>query len=212
MHRPLKLHQTLIPALTLAAALVAPGLATAQAQPWQIETNHSSASFKVKHLMISTVRGHMTGVKGTVALDPKDLAGSSVEATIDASTINTGNARRDKHLRSKDFFDVAKHPTITFKSTKVEVIDDETFKVTGNLTMNGVTKEVVLEVEGPTPPVKNPAGLLTRAFTATTKLNRQDFGISWSKKLDDGGSVVSDKVKIEIDLAVVQLGPKTAQK
>ena len=131
----------------------------------------------------------------------------NVEATIDATTIDTQNGGRDEHLKSPDFFDVATHPTITFKSTKVEAAGEGRLKVTGDLTMRGVTKPVVLDVEGPVAPIKDPRGNMKTGATATTKINRQDFGVSWSKTLDGGGLVVSDDVWITIELELAQAKP-----
>jgi polyisoprenoid-binding protein YceI len=157
-------------------------------------------------LAISTVRGAFTKVTGTVQLDDKDISKSSVDVTIDAASVDTRVADRDKDLRSDHFFDVEKYPTITFKSTKVEQVEPGKLKVTGDLTIHGVTKQAVLDVEGPTAPVKDPWGNQRAAVNATTKLNRQDFGVKWNAKMDGGGLVVGDDVAITIDAEMVQKG------
>lgn len=193
-----------ISAAALAAALALPGAAATST--WQIDPNHSAAQFAVRHLAISTVRGAFTKVTGTVQLDSQDISKSSVEVTIDAASVDTRVADRDKDLRSDHFFDVAKYPTITFKSTKVEQVEPGKLKVTGDLTIHGVTKPVVLDVEGPTAPVKDPWGNQRAAVNATTKINRQDFGVKWNATMDGGGVVVGDDVAITIDAELVQKG------
>jgi polyisoprenoid-binding protein YceI len=185
----------------LAAALALP--ASAATTTWQIDPQHSSAQFGVTHLMISTVRGEFHGVKGTVVLDDQDIAKSTVNVTIDATSVDTREPDRDKHLKSPDFLDVAKYPSITFKSTKVEQVSPGELKVTGDLIIRGVTKQVVLNVEGPKVPIKDPWGLQRSAVSATTKINRQDFGVSWNQTLDSGGVVVSDEVRITLDVEIV---------
>ena len=182
----------------LAAALALP--ASAGTTTWQIDPQHSSAQFGVTHLMISTVRGEFHGVKGTVVLDDQDITKSTVNVTIDATSVDTREPDRDKHLKSPDFFDVAKYPALTFKSTKVEQVSAGQLKVTGDLTIRGVTKQVVLNVDGPKAPIKDPWGLQRSAASATAKINRQDFGVSWNKTLDSGGVVVSDDVNITLDV------------
>jgi polyisoprenoid-binding protein YceI len=189
-------------AATLAAVVALPGHAANST--WQIDPNHSAAQFAVRHLTISTVRGAFTKVSGTVQLDDKDTAKSSVDVTIDAASVDTRVADRDKDLRSDHFFDVAKYPTITFKSKKVELAGTGKLKITGDLTIHGTTKEVVLDVDGPTPPVKDPWGNQRAAATATTKINRQDFGVKWNATMDNGGVVVGDDVAITIDVELVQ--------
>ena len=197
-----------IAAIALAGALSLP--AAAATSTWQIDPNHSAAQFAVRHLAISTVRGAFTKVSGTVQLDDKDVSKSSVDVTIDAASVDTRVADRDKDLRGDHFFDVEKYPTITFKSTKVEQVEAGKLKVTGDLTIHGVTKQVVLDVEGPTAPVKDPWGNQRAAANATTKINRQDFGVKWNAKMDNGGWVVGDDVAITIDLEMVQKGaPKS---
>ena len=145
---------------------------------------------------------------GTIVWDDQDVSKSSVDVTIDAKTVNTGEEKRDQDLRSANFFEVDKYPTLTFKSKKVESAGAGKLKVTGDLTMHGVTKEVVLEVEGPSAAVKDPWGNTRSAAGATTKLNRQDFGVKWNANLDGGGVVVSDTVTITIDLEMTKQAAK----
>lgn len=181
---------------------------SAASTTWQIDPAHTAAQFAVKHLMISTVRGEFKGVTGTVLWDDKDMTKSTVDVTIDAKTVNTGEPDRDKHLKSPDFFDVEKFPTITFKSKKVEPTGSGALKITGDLTIRGVTKEAVLDVDGPTAPVKDPWGNTRVAANATTKVNRQDFGVKWNANMDGGGVVVGDTVTITIDLEMVKQAAK----
>jgi polyisoprenoid-binding protein YceI len=189
-------------ASALAVALSAP---VAGASTWEIDSAHTSAQFAVRHLMVTTVRGHLGTVTGTVNIDESDLTKSSVEATIDVTGINTRDAKRDEHLRSADFFDVAKYPTITFKSKKVEKAGDK-YKVTGDLTIKDVTKAVGLDVEGSPKPLTDPFGNVKLGGVAQTSINRQDFGVSWSKVMEGGGLVVGDNVDVTID---IQLKKKT---
>ena len=182
-----------VAALVLAAPMVAFGA------EYEIDPAHSSAQFAVKHMMVSTVRGAFEKVAGKVNIDETDITKSSVEATIDAASINTRVGQRDEHLRSPDFFDVAKYPTITFKSTKVEKAG-QNLKVTGDLTIHGVTKPVTLDVDGFTTESKDPWGNIKRGGTATTKINRKDFGLAWNAALETGGVAVSEDVSIILDL------------
>jgi polyisoprenoid-binding protein YceI len=193
-----------ISVVALAAVLALP--AAAATSTWQIDPNHSSAQFAVRHLAISTVRGAFTKVSGTVQFDDKDVAKSTVDVTIDAASVDTRVSDRDKDLRSDHFFDVEKCPTLTFKSTKVEQTEPGKLKVTGDLTIHGVTRQVVLDVDGPTLPVKDPWGNQRVAANATTRVNRQDFGVKWNAKMDNGGWVVGDDVAITIDVELVQKG------
>jgi polyisoprenoid-binding protein YceI len=195
-------------ATALAATLSLPAAATTS--NWQIDPNHSSAQFAVRHLGLSTVRGAFTKVNGSIQFDDKDVTKSSVDVTIDAASVDTRVEGRDKDLRSDHFFEVEKYPTLTFKSTKVEQVEVGKLKVTGDLTIHGVTKQVVLDVEGPTAAVKDPWGNQRAAASATTKINRQDFGVKWNAKMDNGGWVVGDDVAITIDVEMVQKGaPKS---
>jgi polyisoprenoid-binding protein YceI len=181
----------------MAAVLAA---TAAPAATWDIDASHSSAGFSVRHLMITNVRGAFGGLKGSAEWDGKDPASVKVEATIDMATVDTGDAKRDEHLRAADFFDVAKFPTMTFKSKKAMAAGQGKMKIVGDLTLRGVTKEVTLDVEGPTAAIKDPWGNAKVGATATTKINRQDFGVSWSKTMDGGGLVVGDEVSVTIDL------------
>jgi polyisoprenoid-binding protein YceI len=177
--------------------------ASAGTTTYQVDPRHSSANFAVTHLMISTVRGEFHGVNGSIVVDDSNIGNSSVNVTIDATTVDTREPDRDKHLKSDAFFDVAKYPTITFKSTKVEKNSDGSLKVTGDLTIRGTTKSVVLTATVPKPAIKDPWGLQRTAASATTKVNRQDFGVSWNQKLDGGGVVVGDEVNITLDVEMV---------
>ena len=189
-----------------AAVLTLPaGAATSE---WNIDPRHSSAQFSVRHMGISTVRGAFSKVTGTIVLDDKDITKSTVDVSIDVSTVDTREPARDNDLRSDKFFDVAHFPTMTFKSKKVEQTAPGKLKVTGDLTIRGVTKEVVLDVDGPTAPVKDPWGNQRVAVSATTKVNRQDYGVKWNATLDNGGVVVGDDVSITIDAELVKPAPK----
>ena len=178
--------------------------ASAATTTWQIDPAHTAAQFSVKHLAISTVRGGFSNVKGTVIMDDADISKSSVDVTIDVSTVDTRTPDRDKDLKSDKFFDVAHYPSMTFKSTKVEQAGAGKLKITGDLTIRGTTKSVVLDVDGPTAPVKDPWGNQRSAVTAMTKINRQDFGVKWNATMDNGGVVVGDEVSITIDAEMVQ--------
>jgi polyisoprenoid-binding protein YceI len=186
----------------LAAILSLP--AAAATSTWQIDPQHSSAQFSVRHMAISTVRGAFSKVTGTIVLDDKDINKSTVGVTIDVPSVDTREPARDNDLRSDRFFDAAHYPTMTFKSRKVEQLAPGKLKVTGDLTIRGTTKEVVLEVEGPTAPIKDPWGNLRAAASATTKINRQDFGVKWNATLDNGGVVVGDDVSITIDAEMIK--------
>ena len=178
--------------------------ARAATSTWQIDAQHSSAQFAVRHLGLSTVRGAFSKLSGTMVLDDQDIKNSSVEVTIDVNTVDTREPDRDKDLRSERFFDVAHFPTMTFKSKKVEQVAPGKLRVTGDLTIRGTTREVTLEVDGPTAAVKDPWGNQRLAATATTKINRQDYGVKWNAKLDNGGVVVGDDVNITLDVEMIQ--------
>lgn len=167
---------------------------------WVVDDGHSQALFTVKHLMVTNVTGKMTGIKGNILIDDKDVTKSKVDVTLDAATVDTGNAKRDEHLKSPDFFDIKKYPSIKFVSTKVEKAGDGNLKVTGDLTIRDKTKSVVLAVEGPSAAIKDPWGNMKRGLSATTKINRQEFSILWNKSLDGGGVVVGDDVKITLEI------------
>jgi polyisoprenoid-binding protein YceI len=169
-----------------------------RADTWQIDPPHSSAQFSVRHMGISTVRGAFTKVSGNVQYEPSDLSKTSVDVTIDAASVDTRVEMRDNHLRSPDFFDVAKYPTLTFKSKRVELAGKGRLKVTGDLTIHGVTKTVVLDVEGPSDPIKDPKGNQHMGASATAKINRQDFGVSGVPVM------VGDDISITIDVELVK--------
>lgn len=169
---------------------------------WKIDPSHSNAQFSVRHMMISNVKGEFTKVNGTASFDPTNPETLSAEATIDVSAINTREHDRDNHLKSPDFFNVEEFPTITFKSKRAERSSDG-LKLTGDLTIHGVTREVVLEVEGPTPPAKDPWGNTRVGASATTKINRKDFGLTWNQVLETGGLLVGDEIKITVDVELV---------
>jgi polyisoprenoid-binding protein YceI len=183
-----------------AAASTGPTSATT----WNLDPIHSNAQFKVRHMMISNVKGEFHGLKGSLKLDSTDITKSSVEATIDVSTINTREEQRDTHLKSADFFDVALFPTMTFKSTEIQKRGVDTLAVSGDLTLHGVTRNVVLEVEGPSAPVKDPYGNTRIGLSATTRINRKDFGLTWNGVLESGGIMVGDEIAITIDLEFVK--------
>lgn len=174
--------------------------ASAHAETWKLDPAHSKASFKVRHLMISNVAGRFGKLEGTVQGDPAKPEAAVVTATIDAASIDTDEPKRDEHLRSADFFEVAKYPTITFKSKAIRNWKDTSFEIVGDLTMKGVTKEVVLSVTDVTPEIKDPWGHAKRGMTATTTIDRTDFGIVWNKALEAGGVTVGNEVKVTIDV------------
>lgn len=171
----------------------------AAAAEYQVDSAHTAASFAVRHMMVSTVRGQFKGVTGTVVWDPERLDTASINVAIDANTVNTGEPKRDAHLKSPDFFDTAKYPALAFKSRRVTRSGD-TISVTGDLTMHGVAREVVLTVDGPTPVTKDPFGNLRFGASATGKVNRKDWGLVWNKALDGGGLLIGDDVSITIDI------------
>src|ERR1700719_4694145 len=174
---------------------------------WQIDPAHSAAHFSVRHLMISNVRGEFTKLSGSALLDPADPAKSTVEITIAAASVNTREPQRDEHLRSADFLDVAKYPALTFRSKRVEALGADNFKLTGDLTIHGVTKEVTFDVEGPTASVKDPWGNIRAGVTAAAKINRKDFGVAFNALTETGGLVVGDEVKITVEAELIQQAP-----
>jgi polyisoprenoid-binding protein YceI len=178
-----------------------------QPTQWQIDPAHSAAHFSVRHLMISNVRGEFTKVSGSAVLDPSDPAKSTVEVSIDTSSIDTRELQRDEHLRSADFFDVANHPTITFRSKKVTPAGKDRFKVAGDLTIRGTTREATFDVEGPVPPVKDPWGSIRTGVSATAKINRKDFGLAWNALTEAGGIVVGDEVSLTFEAELIQKAP-----
>src|SRR2546430_957871 len=175
----------------------------AKVTTYKLDSQHSSAQFAVTHLMISKVRGEFHAVNGAESVDDSDITKSSVEVTIDATTIDTREPDRDKDLKSSHFLDVAKYPTMSFKSTKVEKGTSGHLKVTGDLTIHGVTKSVVLDITEPKPPIKDPWGLQRTAISGTTKINRQEFGLTYSPTLDNGGLLVGNEVEITLDVEMI---------
>jgi polyisoprenoid-binding protein YceI len=171
-------------------------------QRWNIDTSHSGVSFTVRHMVFSKVRGAFLRWQGTVDFDEEDPAASQVAVRIDAASIDTREPKRDEHLRSADFFDVAAYPELTFTSTRVDKVDDERFRVTGDLTIHGVTREVVLEVDylgGGT----DPWGKRRIGFQGRAAINRKDFGLTWNQVLEAGGVLVGDKIEIALDIQAV---------
>jgi polyisoprenoid-binding protein YceI len=185
-----------------ALALVSP--LSAHAADWVFDSAHTSGQFSVRHMMVSTVRGAFSGITGSASIDDKDLSKSSVEASIPVGTVDTREPKRDAHLKSADFFDAEKFPTMVFKSTKVTPQAGGKLKIDGTLSIRGVTKPVVLDAEL-TPETKDITGKPRRGVSATTKVNRKDFGVAWNKTLDAGGVAVGDDVSVQID---AELTPK----
>jgi polyisoprenoid-binding protein YceI len=197
--------------LVLAIALVATP-ALAHATEWTVDPAHSVASFTVKHMMVSTVRGEFGKMTGTASWSKPDYSDAQVDVTIDATTINTREPKRDAHLKSPDFFDVAKFPTLTFKSKRVEKAKEKGHvTLVGELTIHGVTKEVAFDVTGPSPEMKTPFGTVAVGAEAKAKINRKDFGLNWNKPLEQaGGVLVSDDVNIDINLELSKKPPMKA--
>lgn len=192
----------IIHAVAVLALLALPALAAAET--WSIDADHSSVGFTVRHMMVSNVKGSFGTFSGTVEVDEKDSAGSKVSVTIDAASINTGVAKRDEHLRSADFFDTARYPTVTYVSKKVEKSGKDRLKVYGDLTLRGVTRPVVLDVEGPTAAYRDPWGKTRRGASATATINRRDFGLTWNKVIEAGGVLVGDEVKIILEMEFIR--------
>lgn len=191
--------------LATASTIIALSLpALASATIWNIDPEHSNIGFKVRHLMVSNVRGLFEKHSGVVDINDKDITKSKVEVTIDTASINTNVQKRDEHLRSADFFDVATFPAMTFVSKKVAKAGKNKLKVTGDLTLHGITKQVVLDVEGPTGESKDPWGVIRRGAVAGTKINRKDFGLVWNKGLETGGVVVGDEVTITLEIEMIK--------
>lgn len=192
----------IITSISAIVALALPALAFAST--WTIDPDHSNVGFKVRHLMVSNVKGNFDKHTGTVEIDDKEITKSKVEVTIDTNSINTNVKKRDEHLRSADFFDVAKFPTMTFVSKKVAKAGNDKLKVTGDLTLHGVTKQVVLDVEGPSKESKDPWGNIRKGATATTKINRKDFGLVWNAALETGGVAVGDEITITLEIEMIK--------
>jgi polyisoprenoid-binding protein YceI len=177
---------------------------------YKIDPAHSSAQFSIRHMMITNVRGGFSGLQGAIVYDPNDLSQSSIEAVIDTATIKTMDDQRDAHLKSADFLDAEKYPKITFKSRKITPAGDGELNVTGDLTIHGVTKEVVLKVDGPTPETKDPFGNIRIGASAATKIKRSDFGLTWNAALETGGFLVGDDLKIELEISLIKSEAATA--
>jgi polyisoprenoid-binding protein YceI len=173
--------------------------AMAQVTNWKIDSAHSAAHFSVRHMMVTTVRGTFGKMTGTVQFDPKDWSKTVVDATIDVTTVNTNEPKRDAHLKSPDFFDVEKFPTMTFKSKSVSAVAPGKLKMTGDLTIHGTTRTVTWDVEGPSPELNTGRGFKSGA-SATTKISRKDFGMTWNRAIEAGGVAVGDEVNITVDV------------
>ena len=171
---------------------------------WNLDAAHSVAEFKVKHMMISNVKGQFSKVTGVLHFDEQDVTGSTVEASIEAASLSTRDDQRDAHLKSADFFDVEKFPALTFKSARIARNSADELAVTGDLTIHGVTRKVVFAVEGPTPPAKDPWGNTRVGLSATTRINRKDFGLTWNAALETGGILVGDEVTITLEVQFVK--------
>jgi len=177
---------------------------------YQIDPAHSSAQFSVRHMMITNVRGGFSSVKGTIEYDSENPSATTIKAEIDASSIKTLDDQRDAHLKSADFLDVEKYPVIAFTSKKIEKVGEGEYKVTGDLTIHGVTKEVVLNVEGPSAEGKDPWGNIRMGASATTRIKRSDFGLTWNAALETGGIMVGDELKIEIEVQAIKAATAAA--
>lgn len=170
---------------------------------WQLDKTHSSVNFSVRHMMISTVRGGFEEFDGAFDLNEADPSQSKIEVVIQVASINTKEAQRDGHLKSADFFDAEKYPTITFKSKRIEQLDEEHARLVGDLTIKDVTKEVTLNVEY-AGQAKSPWGTINAGFTAQTKINRKEWGLTWNVALETGGVLVSDEITINIELELIK--------
>ena len=187
--------------MTTTATLTQPQTTTST---WNLDPAHTTAEFKVKHMMIANVKGRFANVSGTLIRDEADLTKDRVEATIEAASVDTSNDQRDGHLKSPDFFHVEKFPTLHFKSTGISVLGEGELSVEGDLTIRGVTRKVHFAVEGPTPPAKDPWGNTRIGISASTKINRKDFGLTWNAALETGGILVGDDVTISLDAQFVK--------
>ena len=175
---------------------------TTQTTTWNIDPAHTVAEFKVRHMMISNVKGHFSKVSGELSIDESNISNSSVQASIEAASIETRDDQRDAHLKSADFFDVEKYPLLSFKSDKIK--QNGELSVEGDLTIHGVTRRVTFDIEGPTPPTKDPWGNTRIAISGSTKINRKDFGLTWNAALETGGILVGDEVTINLDVEFVK--------
>ncbi len=175
-----------------------------QVADWQIDSAHSAAQFAVRHMMVSTVRGDFGQIKGSARFDPKVPSKGSIEATVEVASINTRQPKRDAHLKSADFFDVEKFPVMTFKSTRIEPAGAGRLRLIGQLTMRGVTKEVAFDVEGPSGEIKDAQGGGRVGASATAKISRKEFGMTWNRAIEAGGVAVGDEVSVTIDLELIR--------
>ena len=178
----------------------APGTVTT----WNLDPAHSGAEFKVKHMMISNVKGKFTGLSGVLKLDETDYTHSTVEASIPTASLSTGDDQRDGHVKSADFFDVEKFPAMTFKSTNIDSVGGGDYEVTGDLTIHGVTKSVILKVEDVSEPSRDPWGNHRIGLSGSTKINRKDFGLTWNSALETGGVLVGEEVTITLDIQFIR--------
>ena len=194
--------RNLLVSLSTIVTLALPAFAFATT--WNIDPDHSNVGFKVRHLMVSNVRGSFEKLNGSVDINDKDITKSKVSVTIDTASINSNVQKRDEHLRSADFFDVAKFPTMTFVSKKVAKAGKDKLKVTGDLTLHGITKEVVLDVDGPSKESKDPWGNMRSGAVASTKINRKDFGLVWNAALETGGVAVGEEVTISLEIEIIK--------
>ncbi len=186
------------------ATSTAPPTTTAATTTWNIDPAHTVAEFKVRHMMISHVKGHFAKVSGALTLNGTDVTQSTVQATIDAASIETRDPQRDAHLKSADFFEVEKYPTLSFASTGIKRAGDGELMVEGDLTIHGVTKKTTFKVEGPTAPIKDPWGNLRVAVSAATKINRKDYGLGWNAVLEAGGIAVGEEVGITLEVEFIK--------
>lgn len=188
--------------ILLAVCLVVP--ISAAAATWRIDPDHSSIQFKIKHLGLAYVRGIFEKFQGVVQFDDQDIVKATVQVSIDVASLNTAVPKRDEHLRSADFFDVAAYPTMTFVAKKVTPAGKGNLQVIGDLTLRGITREVILNVNGPTPAVRDPWGNIRRGASATAVLDRRDFGLTWHKTLDSGVPLVGHEVIIQLEIEMIQ--------
>lgn len=200
------MRRNIIRAMLTVAIMALPSLANAA--QWSIDADHSNVGFKVRHLMVSNVRGSFEKYSGSVDINEKDITKSKLEATIDAASINTNVQKRDEHLRSADFFDVAKYPTMSFVSKKWSQAGNGALKVTGDLTIHGVTREATLDVAPFSKESKDPWGNMRCGTSATSTINRKDFGLVWNKALELGGVAVGDEVNIALEVELIKVQPK----
>ena len=188
----------------LAAAVCLISSSAMAASTWKIDPDHSNVQFKVRHMMITDVKGTFGKVNGVIRIDDSDMSHSAADVTIEIDSINTGVAKRDAHLRSSEFFDAAKYPTMTFVSRKVTQTGKGQLKILGDLTIRGISRGVVLDVDGPTNAIKDPMGNLRCGASATTKINRTDFGLTWNQPMETGGMMIDDTVFINLEIEMIK--------